>query len=244
MISKNQIKFVKSLQNKKNRILHKSFVVEGTKNVLELIRSDYRLLHLFATKEWVDNNLENQNFDFYEVNSRELSRMSGFKNASSVIAVFDMNLVSKNTSYGNINVVLDDIRDPGNLGSIIRTCDWFNVNKIYCSENSVDVYNPKVLQSTMGSISRVNVEYVKLKNFLQDLSSEIPVYGSFLDGDCLSNVNFSSPCFIVFGNESKGISSEISDIVTHRVTIPGGSNMNSLNVSVSAGIMLNKLVNQ
>ena len=243
MISRNQIKFVKSLQQKKYRILNKSFVVESTKNVLEILHSSYDVSHIFATSSWIDSNKISSTIEINEVTKNDLRRISGLKTASEVLAVVKIPEFQNNFDFSGINIALDSINDPGNFGAIIRICDWFGVKNIYCSKNSVDLYNPKVVQSTMGSISRVNVFYTNLNQMIRQLDDSIRIYATVVSGLDIQKCKLSENSLIVFGNESHGISQEILNITKEKITITKKGQAESLNVSVSVGIILNKFCN-
>ena len=243
MISKNQMKFVKSLQLKKYRIEHRCFIVESTKNVLEILNSDYEIVQLFATKTWIESNKVDVSVTVNEVAEKELERISALKTSAEVLVVVRMKDKLEEVSFEGVNIMLDDIRDPGNLGTLIRICDWFGVNNIYLSENSVDVYNPKVLQSTMGSLHRVNVIYTDLFNLLDKVGEEVVVFAAVMNGDNIKNIKSSDNSLIVFGNESQGISDEILNKIDRKITINKIGNAESLNVSVSAAIILNQFCN-
>lgn len=243
MISRNQIKFVKSLQQKKQRILNKSFVVESTKNVLEILDSSYEVSHIFATSRWINSNKISSKIEINEVTKNDLKRISGLKTPSEVIAIVKIPELQNNFDFSGINIALDNIKDPGNFGTIIRTCDWYGIKNIYCSENSVDLYNPKLVQSTMGSISRVNVFYTNLNRMISNLKDCVVVYGTAINGTDIQECEISENSLIVFGNESHGISQEIINLTKEKITITKKGQAESLNVSVSVGIILNKFCN-
>tara|TARA_B100000683_G_scaffold179518_1_gene172947 strand:+ start:2421 stop:3152 length:732 start_codon:yes stop_codon:yes gene_type:complete len=243
VISKNQIKLVKSLQQKKQRILNKSFVVESTKNVLEILDSSYEVSNIFATSAWIDSNKIFSKIEINEVTKNELNRISGLKTASEVLAIVKIPETQNNFDFSGVNIALDNIKDPGNFGTIIRICDWFGIKNIYCSENTVDLYNPKVVQSTMGSISRVNVFYTNLAEMFNNIDDNIRIYASVLNGIEIQDCKLSENSLIVFGNESHGISQEILNLTNEKITITKKGNAESLNVSVSVGIILNKFCN-
>ncbi|MAR39152.1 MAG: RNA methyltransferase [Flavobacteriales bacterium] len=240
MISKNQIKFVKSLQQKKQRDIHQCFVVESTKNVLEILQSDYELLHLYATEHWLSVYNIKYECTLNVVSEKEIQRISSLKSASEVLAVVKIPIEQNNIDLKDVNIVLDDIKDPGNLGTIIRVCDWFGVKNIYCSNQSVDVYNPKVIQSTMGSISRVEVVYTDIVDLIRNSSNEVKIYAAVMDGVDVNNIKVAENSLIVFGNESHGISQEILSLIKEKITIQKIGEAESLNVAVSSAIILNK----
>jgi len=243
VISKNQIKFVKSLQKKKFRLESKCFVVESSKNVNEILHSNYKIQQIYATESWIEKHKIKDDISINQVNENELQRISALKTASDVLAVVYIPLEKDDFDFSGINIVLDNVKDPGNLGTIIRICDWFGVKNIYCSEETVDVYNSKVVQSTMGSISRVDVIYTDIKQMIQEIDVNVKVYGAVMDGNDISQIKVNKNSLIVFGNESNGISEEIKNVISDRITINKVGDAESLNVAVSAAIILNKFCN-
>ena len=243
MISKNQIKYVKSLQLKKFRNKHNCFVVETKKNVLEILNSHLHIKMIFALETWVGENKVSSEIEVIEVNRKEMSRISSLKNPSEVLAVVFIPKQKISNEFKGVNIVIDEIKDPGNLGTIIRICDWFAVKNIYLSEKSVDLYNPKVIQSTMGSISRVNLIYTDLNSLILNLPKDIKVYAAVIDGKNINTIEVPNNCFIVFGNESKGISDDLLNIIGNKITINRVGKAESLNVAISTSIILNKFCN-
>nr|WP_299073277.1 RNA methyltransferase [uncultured Allomuricauda sp.] len=236
MVTKNQIKLVASLQQKKYRTKHGLFVVEGKKVIKELLESGFEHFKLF-----VDNAQEKDDFHDAELVSKsELKQMSSLSNANGVLGVFRV-LDTKKIENTDWVVALDSVRDPGNLGTIIRLCDWFGVKHLICSLDTVDCYNPKVLQATMGSIARVNIVYVNLEEFLAN--TENPIYGAFMDGDVVYHKELPKFGILVLGNEANGISAEINSKIKNRIAIPqfGSTSAESLNVATATGILLNEL---
>jgi len=233
VITKNQIKYIRGLALKKNRVKEQCFVVEGEKSVAELLRSSFQIIDLFATKQWIaENNYDNAN----EVSVTELARISNLKSANNVLAVVKFNEEIKEKILG-VTLVLDDINDPGNLGTIIRVCDWFGVEQIVCSKNTVDFYNPKVVQSTMGSLFRVSVLYTDLNKYLAKTTT--PIYGAFMDGENIKSSNTNENIHLVMGNEANGISKEVEKYISKKVAIKNiGGNTESLNVAMATAILL------
>lgn len=237
MITKNQIKTISQLKQKKYRNQLQQFVVEGKKGVEELLRSHLKLVCIVTLNE--------DDFSMYG-NKRLLAKADDFKKMSSLttapdcLAVFEMPAIKAIDTSGLI-LALDDVRDPGNLGTIIRLCDWFGIDHLVCSEETVDVYNPKVVQATMGSITRVNVVYQPLKEFFSNYN--LPIFGTFMDGENIySNALPDSGC-IVMGNEANGISSEIEAMVSTRISIPRFGDLQqteSLNVAMATSIVLSE----
>tara|TARA_B100000575_G_C23124130_1_gene651013 strand:+ start:992 stop:1717 length:726 start_codon:yes stop_codon:yes gene_type:complete len=237
MITKNQIKLIKSLRAKKNRINNNLFIAEGEKTVKELIKSSYEVANIFSVDE------DYKKFDhFIKINDKELKQISGFKSPNKVVGVFK--IPNKSTPNFNSNIIaLEGINDPGNLGTIIRLCDWFGIRDIICSKNSVDCYNPKVVQSSMGSISRVNISYMELDVLLNDKRNNF--VAADLNGEKLNSFKFKRQQIIFFGNESGGLSKNLLSKVTKKITIPRfNKNVDSLNLSNSVGIILHELKNQ
>ena len=243
MISKNQIKFVKSLQKKKFRLEYKCFVVESSKNVNEILHSNYKVQQIYATESWIERCKIRDDISINLVKENELQRISALKTASDVLAVVHIPIEKNDFDFSGINIVLDDVKDPGNLGTIIRICDWFGVKNIYCSEETVDVYNPKVVQSTMGSISRVDIIYTDIKQMIQEIDINVKVYAAVMDGKDINQIKVNENSLFVFGNESNGISKEIKNIIPERITINKIGEAESLNISASAAIILNKFCN-
>ena len=231
MITKNQIKFIKSLSLKKNRINEQLFIAEGEKIVSELLKSDFEIKNIYATKEWKINN-----DNITQISNSDLQAISNLKSPNKVLAIVQFKN-HKIIKYEGITLVLDEINDPGNLGTIIRICDWFGVKQIICSKNTVDIFNPKVVQSAMGSAFRVQVNYTDLENYLSDIKT--PIYGAFMDGKNLKEVKLPKSAHLVMGNEANGISAEINKLITDKVAIKNiGKSAESLNVAVATSILL------
>jgi TrmH family RNA methyltransferase len=242
MISKARIKFIKSLQVKKYRKEAQSFIVEGAKSVEELLKSDFETLQVLGTREFIVRSepLFVNHVDVLEVKESELETLGAFQTNTSALAVVKMkeNLqpVIKKDEFV---LVLDDIRDPGNLGTIIRTADWYGIKNIIASEETADFYSSKVISATMGSFCRVSICYTSLKEFLAPMDQ--PVYGTFLNGQDIHGLTFGGGGFIVIGNEANGISSEVEKMVTHRITIPSFGKAESLNAGVATAIVLDNI---
>ena len=245
MLSKNQQKYINALQQKKFRQEYGAFTVEGAKSVLELLNSSFELELLFVTDEFYKENktiLEKQPLTPEIVTQAELERVGTFSSNNAALAVAK----TKSNSELLVNaqeyaLVLDDIRDPGNLGTIIRLCDWFGIETLFCSEESVDIYNPKVVQATMGSISRVNVVYGNLEAFLT--KTKLPVFGTFMDGKNIYQEDLPKEGIIIMGNEANGISTSVEKLVSERIAIPRFGNLQvteSLNVATATAIILSE----
>lgn len=242
MLSHSKIKFIKSLAIKKHRETTGLFVVEGVKMVDELIKSTLQIHSVYYTSSFRDH-LHNtsKTFDSDMITDDELQRISHQKTPNKVIALA---YIPKKFSASNkgLKMALDNIQDPGNLGTIVRTAAWFGIKKIYCSPGSADIYNPKALQSTMGAIFNTDIEYVSLDKILSDFQKKhIPVYAASLDGHNLYTAELHENAVILLGNESKGISSELMPLVTKKIVIPFYGNSiihtESLNVSMAASII-------
>ncbi|MDO6519201.1 TrmH family RNA methyltransferase [Zobellia uliginosa] len=237
MVSKNQIKLVKSLHQKKYRNRHNLFVAEGIKVVSELVASDFKVNAVYST----DAEIEVGAAGLVELVSEvELKKMSALTTPNKVLGVFEIPKARKPDLTGWV-LVLDDVRDPGNLGTIIRLCDWFGIEHLVCSLNTVDCYNPKTLQATMGSISRVNIGYTDLPTFLEGVPSDI--YGAFMDGVSVYTKAMPESGILVMGNEANGVSKEVEALVSQRISIPqfGKSTTESLNVATATAILLNEI---
>lgn len=243
MLSKNQIKAVQALKQKKFREEQGLFIAEGAKIVPELLLSDINVVELYATVDFFKKNKIDRSISCVEVKDSELERISALTTPNEVLAVCripDLKLDADKLA-NKLTLVLDDIRDPGNLGTIIRIADWFGIENIVCSEQTADLYNPKVVQATMGSIARVKVHYTDLKIFLKFnvQGSKMPVFGTLLKGKNIYEEQLSSEGFIVIGNESKGISAEIEKLITTSISIPSfsGAEAESLNAAVATAIV-------
>jgi TrmH family RNA methyltransferase len=237
MVSKNQIKLITSLQQKKYRKQEQLFFVEGVKGVQELLDSNFELHELFTTKS---DFMAIDTSKVHTITESELRKISVLTTPNSCLAVFRIPKAIAYEQKGLI-IALDDVRDPGNLGTIIRLCDWFGVKTLFCSEESVDVYNPKVVQATMGSISRVNVVYGNLEQFITD--AKLPVFGTFMDGASIYKEKLPTEGIIVMGNEANGISKPIENLVSKRIAIPRFGDLQateSLNVATATAIILSE----
>jgi TrmH family RNA methyltransferase len=239
MLSKAKTKLIKSLQVKKYRKQEQSFLVEGRKGVEELLKSDFTVTTICATRSFIDNH-QLEEIDVIEATPAELEAAGSVETNDSVLAIARMkDNVSPSISSNEYALVLDDIRDPGNLGTIIRTADWYGVRHIIASEETADFYNPKVIRSTMGSFCRVSVFYTSLETFLSGVN--VMVYGAFLGGSDVHQLKFAPGGLIVVGNESNGISPDVGKFVTQKITIPKFGHAESLNASMATGIILDNL---
>ena len=245
-ISKNQIKFIRQLEQKKFRRREDLFVAEGTKVVGDLL-AHYTPHAVFATDDWLkDHASENCHLSsvITEVSDEELRRLSFLQHPQQVLALFPLpTMAAANfslfTDHFSLSIALDGIQDPGNLGTIIRIADWFGIEQIYCSENTVDAWNPKVVQATMGSIARVNINYLNLPDYIDTLPADFPVYGTLLDGENIYTQPLTPHGLIVMGNEGNGISPELRQKVNRRLLIPSyrtDDTAESLNVAIATAI--------
>ena len=247
MLSKSRIKHISSLKVKKYRELHGEFIAEGSKLVTELLYSDYMPTALYALKEWLAENKLPKGFnaEVLEVTEAEMARITTLSTPSPCLLTLQTKNIPFDATIAETELVLmlDDIKDPGNLGTIIRTADWFGFKHIVCSPNTVDLYNPKTIQSTMGSVTRVNVCYQNLEEILDKLAKKVSVYGSLLDGENILNKKLNTNGIIVIGNESKGISENIRNYINEKIFIPGyqphetTDKPESLNASIANAII-------
>lgn len=243
MLSKARIKFIKSLQLKKYRKQEQCFVVEGAKSVQELLRSDFEIEQLLMTEEFIQHNsniLSGFRGEIIEVKPAELVDLGDYSTNDAALAVVHMkpNEAPAISKDGFI-LMLDDIRDPGNLGTIIRTADWYGIKGIVASNETADVYNSKVIQSSMGSFIRVKVFYTDLEKYLSNNS--LPVLGTFLNGENAHAVAFGSAGIIVVGNEANGISKEVERFITKRITIPRFGHAESLNAAIATAVICDNI---
>ncbi len=240
-LSKNRIKYIRSLEQKKNRKADKVFLAEGPKLVGDLL-GHFSCQFLLATSEWLSRNQPLSVTDVTEVSEEELSRASLLKTPQQVLAVFrqpdektDVSVISR-----SLCLALDDVQDPGNLGTIIRLADWFGIEHIFCSPNTVDIYNPKTVQATMGGIARVRLHYTPLPELIRSLK-DIPVYGTFLDGENMYGQSLSKNGLIVMGNEGNGIGKEVKSLINRKLYIPNypasRESAESLNVAIATAVV-------
>ena len=236
MVSKNQIKLINSLQQKKYRKLHNLFIAEGKKVIQELIDANFSLEYLFVTKE----NLFDSKYNFELISDNDLKKISALTTANDCLAVFKIKEVNFKVSSG-LELALDNIKDPGNMGTIIRLCDWFGISKIVCTEETVDIYNPKVVQATMGSLARVEVLYTNLADYLK--TTDLEIFGTFMEGKNIYKRELPARGIIVMGNEANGISTDIENLVTQKINIPRFGSLQqteSLNVATATAVILSE----
>lgn len=241
MLGKNKIKYIRSLELKKNRKTEGVFLAEGHKLVGDLL-GYFPCRLLVATHEWMDAHPDCMANESIEVTQDELSRVSLLKTPQDVLAVFEQpHYVAQSNVIGHsLCLALDGVQDPGNLGTIIRLADWFGIEHIFCSQGTVDVYNPKTVQATMGALARVKLYYVNLPELIASLK-QTPVYGTFLDGNNMYDEKLSEHGLIVMGNEGNGISKEVEKLVNKRLYVPNyplyRETSESLNVAIATAIV-------
>jgi TrmH family RNA methyltransferase len=237
MLIKNQIKLITSLQQKKQRLANQLFFAEGIKVIQELVESNFELVHLYTTKNDFEE-VSNQNKVI--ITENDLKKISALATPNSCLAVFKIP-VEKTIIESGLILALDSVRDPGNLGTILRLCDWFGITQLVCSKETVDIYNPKVVQATMGSIARVNVNYVDLELYISQ--TKFPVFGTFMDGDNIYKTDLPQEGIIIMGNEANGISQELEKLIKNRLTVPRFGTLQkteSLNVATATAIILSE----
>lgn len=238
MLSKNELKYIQSLCHKKQRQAERLFLVEGAKLVNDLLQSAYPIRKLYAVPEWANG--YKGSLPLETVTTVELEKISGQQAPNQVLAIAEQQTPpGEPVTAQHLTLVLDGIQDPGNFGTIIRIADWFGINQVVASNDTVELYNPKVIQSTMGSFARVNVWYKSLPEFLAGVTQ--PVYGALLNGKKMHNEPPVTEGLLVIGNESKGIGKEILPFISHPITIPRIGGAESLNAAVAAGIIVSHL---
>lgn len=238
MLSKNQIKLINQLNQKKQRKKHDLFFAEGIKTVKELLDSSYELEVLFTTADV----LFAEGSKTQLISEKELKKISSLTTPQTVLGVFKIPNKPPNPK-AKISLVLDGVRDPGNLGTIIRLCDWFGIKQLICSSDTVDCYNPKTVQATMGSLARVQVNYIDIEEFLSE--TNLPIFGTFMDGENIYRQNLPEEALIVMGNEANGITPKIENLITDRIAIPQFGEIKeteSLNVGTATAIVISEFM--
>lgn len=241
MLSKAVLKYINSLQIKKYRHLHQAFLVEGAKSVTELLQSDYAIEKLFVTEEFLGKSTEInfKSLSYELIYEKDLIKAGTFATNNAALAIVKMKEpVFFKPDKSVFTLTLDDIRDPGNLGTIIRLADWYGLRSIICSDSCADFYNPKVIAATMGSFSRVGVQYVDLPEFLKNLPADIPVYGASLQGQNIHRLTLLPAGMLIMGNEAHGIRPEVEKHIQQLIKIPRFGGAESLNVANATGIIL------
>ncbi len=244
MLSKIQVKFIQSLCHKKHRHEHGTYLIEGEKIVNEYIRLDYPLVNIYAVDEWADenNDLLRKSKSLVIVREQELKKISTLTTPNKVIAIAKLPEMPSLEGMASLlkkglHIALESIRDPGNLGTIIRTADWFGVDSIICSDDCVDAYNPKVVQAAMGSLARMRIIYIRELTTLKELST-LKIYAATLEGKNIFKENLSADAIVLIGNESKGLSEQTIGLSTKQISIPQFGKAESLNAAVAAGVIM------
>lgn len=243
MISKNQQKYVQSLHNKKFRQEYQTFLVEGAKILIELLNSDFEIEQIYITETFFSDNkavFQNKNFELVSV--AELEKITTLQSNDAGLAIVKMKpnvpLICNDSEFV---LVLDEIKDPGNLGTIIRIADWYGIKKVVCSKNTVELHNPKVISSTMGSFLRTNVFYTDLAEYFTK-NTDKSILGAFLDGKNVHEYTFPKDGYLVIGSESHGIGENVEKFVTQKLTIPRFGQAESLNAGIATAILVDNLV--
>lgn len=241
-LSKNEVKFIQSLCHKKHRLAEGLFIAEGVKLVEEIIKSKFIVKKIYATDKWAAPKQTNGHV-ISIISEEDLERISLLQTPNQVLALVEIPAVSPKVQLENrLSIILDGIQDPGNFGTIIRLADWFGIEQIICSHDTVELYNPKTIQSTMGSVVRVNIVYQDLKEVLQ--TTKVPVYGALLEGQSIYKVAKPTEGLLLIGSEGKGIGEELLPYITNPITIPRIGGAESLNAGVATGILLSHLVGE
>ena len=242
MLSINELKFLRSLKQKKVRKEYRCFLVEGTKSVWEVLHSDFHVKAVYATQQWIDQHPKFQH-DTHVVSEKECEQISSLTTTPRIFALVEVQDEQREFSAADCKkiLLLDDVRDAGNFGTIIRTADWFGIDAIICSENTVELYNPKTFQASMGSFTRVPIFTFNLMDFVQKHAETYTFFGAYMEGESIGNVDFTEYSAIVLGNESVGISPQLSAEIKTKISIPMGNPQRkhrpeSLNVSLAAAI--------
>ena len=239
MLSKNELKYIQSLCQKKQRQAEGLFIAEGTKLADELLKSHYRIRKIYATADWEPPVTPKE--PVVTITEAELERVSSLQTPNKVLIIAEQPLKTATPVLTKgVTLLLDGIQDPGNLGTLIRIADWFGIKQVIAGEHTAELYNPKVIQSTMGSFIRVDVMYLPLEEVLQ--SCKLPVYGALLKGENVNRIQPVTDGLLIIGNESKGIRNELLPYITHPVTIPRIGGAESLNAGVAGGIILSRMI--
>jgi TrmH family RNA methyltransferase len=238
MINKNELKYIQSFAHKKHWAEESVFIIEGPKMMEELMASEWVIRQAYATKEWIESQPFKPHY-VTEVADFELDKLTQLHKGNQVLALVDKKQIKGPIQLkGKMTLILDGIQDPGNLGTIIRTADWFGLDQIIVSADTASCYNPKVVQSTMGSILRVDVIVADLTELIQ--SAKMPIYGAVLEGKSIQTTELAKEGILIIGNESKGIRSPLLAMITDPITIPRYGGAESLNAAVATGIILAK----
>ena len=239
MLSRSEVKYIQSLCQKKQRQAESLFLAEGPKLADEILKSGYTIKRIYALKSWIIEHPE-VSANISEIDEKDLDKISSLQTPNQVLMIVEQpNQEALPLIEGKLSLVLDGIQDPGNMGTIIRIADWFGIRQIFCSPDTVDIYNPKVIQGTMGSIVRTSINYLDLHAFLTTVN--IPVWGALLNGISVHEVGKPLEALLVIGNEGKGIRDPLLPLITKAVTIPRLGNAESLNAAVATGIILSHI---
>ena len=242
MITNKDAKFIKSLQLKKYRNRENAFVVEGEKNVLELLKSNLEISQLYLTEHFQAKHqdiLKTSDSSFESASEKELVKVGSYQTNQAGLAVVSIPAAPSVNVEKGLFLAFDNVQDPGNLGTIIRIADWYGFKEIICSKDSVDAYNPKTISATMGSFTRINVHYEELESLINQ--SKVPVYGAVLDGENIHETSFKDHGIFLFGNESQGISEALQTTITHKIKIPGYGQAESLNVAIATAVVCDNM---
>jgi TrmH family RNA methyltransferase len=240
MITRLQVKHIQSLDDKKYRQEHRQFIVEGDKMVSELLTSDLDILEIYALEEWFETtNLTNCKATLIQVQPFELEKISSMTTPNNVLAIVSMPRWSSSTP--TLALLLDGIQDPGNMGSIIRIADWYGIDTVYVSETSADVFNPKVIQASMGGVFRIHVVPCDLINLIKQ-HPDIPSYAAVLEGNDINSFDKITHGFIIIGNESKGVREELKVLSQYKISIQRKGLAESLNAAVATGIICHCMI--
>lgn len=239
MLTKNTIKYVQSLKLKKNRDAHKTFVAEGNKLISDLL-GKMKCQYLIATSDFIKTVDEHHIEHIIEAKEKDIQSISFQKNPQQSVAIFYQNNYTLDNLNEKLTIVLDEIQDPGNLGTIVRLADWYGIENIVCSTTTTDIYNPKTVQATMGALARVKVHYVDLLSFLE-ANKSLPIYGTFLEGNNIYKEELTPNGIIIMGNEGNGVSKEVAKFVNKKLFIPpypiNAETSESLNVAIATAIV-------
>lgn len=240
MVSKNEFKYIQSLCHKKQRLVEGLFIAEGPKLMAELLNSNYNIIKIYATKKWMLS-YGKKSSKIVQVSDDELARITSLQTPNEVLAIVQQKPNDLPSFNNKLNLIIDGIQDPGNFGTIIRIADWFGIENIFCTNDTAELYNNKVIQSTMGSFCRLNIWY---GNVVKDvlINSKMPVYGALLNGTSIYEMKKIKQGFIVIGNEGKGIRPDTLEFINHAITIPKIGGAESLNAAVATGIILSHII--
>lgn len=245
MLNKRTIQFLKSLKDKSTRYTEGYFLAEGSKTAIEILASNLHIEAIYATNDWCNLYPKYKNSSNLIIcTQKEVEQISSLKSTRDVVLQVKINntLLVNNSLQDNLTILLDEIQDPGNLGTIIRIADWYGIKNIICSENTADCYNNKCIQATMGSIARVKVTYSNLVEFLK--TNMLPVYGAFMEGENINNAKIEKPAILIIGNEGKGVNPNLHPFITKKISIKRFGKAESLNAAIATAIICDKMINQ